>query len=119
MDETILSTIKKMIGPPEEYTGFDVDILVHINAAVNILFQNGIGPDSGLSVNADTTWSDLLGGESRYELAKTYIYLFVKSIFDPPSSGVLSANKEVMDEVLWRLSVMPNTITAVENPEEA
>lgn len=106
MDEQILTSIKKLLGIYEENTDFDTDILIHINSVITILNQLGIGPDEGFTVDEDTTWNDYLGDNEKINSVKSYIYLKVKLIFDPPmSSAIKEANKQMIDELEWRLNL--------------
>lgn len=106
MDEQILTSIKKLLGIYEENTDFDTDILIHINSVITILNQLGIGPDECFTVDEDTTWNDYLGDNEKINSVKSYIYLKVKLIFDPPmSSAIKEANKQMIDELEWRLNL--------------
>lgn len=108
MDESIFNSIKALLGPDASYEVFDQDILIHINTAIAVLTQLGIGPASGFTVTGqDETWSDFLGDDDKtLNMAKTYIYMKVKIAFDPPvNSSVLSAYQEACKEYEWRLNV--------------
>lgn len=98
--ESILNSIKKMIGTPEEYTYFDVDLMIHINSVFSVLQQIGIGPAEGFSITGDSeTWEDFLGDRKDLNMVKTYVFMRVKLIFDPPTSGaVMEAYKEFCKE---------------------
>ena len=88
--ESILKSIKKLLGPGEEDTNFDIDIIIYINAALMRLNQLGIGPSKGYSIKDESSnWSDLLGTRKDLDAVKTYIYLKVRLVFDPPQSGFL------------------------------
>ena len=88
--ESILTSIKKLLGPGEDDTQFDADIIIFINGAIMRLNQLGIGPPGGYSIkDKDDKWSDLLGTREDLDAVKTYIYLKVRLIFDPPQSGFL------------------------------
>lgn len=105
MDKSILSDIKELLGAGN-IDGFDNDILMHINTVLLTLRQLGIGPESGISINKDTTWEEILQGSEMLEAVKTYIGLKVRLIFDPPTSGsVMQAYKELISEYEWRLNV--------------
>ena len=110
--ESILISIKKLIGFDKAYTQFDTDLIIHINSILMVLNQNGIGPDEGFAITGEMeTWDDFIGSESN-NLAgvKTYIYLKTKLIFDPPqSSALISAMKEEIKELEWRLNVQAET----------
>lgn len=105
--ESILNSIKKLLGPGEEYDHFDPDIIMHINTAFSILTQLGVGPEEGFFINDEAEkWEDFLPEEKMIHSVKTYIYLKVKLVFDPPlSSAVLEAMKEQIKELEWRLPV--------------
>jgi len=106
--ESILQSIKKLIGITEDYTAFDLDIIIHINSVFMILNQIGVGPVEGFSISDDSAvWSDYLPEDSKnLEAVKTYIYLKVKMVFDPPlSSAVMEATKQMISELEWRLNV--------------
>lgn len=108
MDESILDTIKTMLSGSvtDDDAPFDSELTVHINSAIMVLRQAGVGPQNGYSITgSDETWSDYLGEkEAILDLVKTYIYLSVKTIFDPPSNGsVLQAYNNLMSEYIWRL----------------
>ena len=103
--ESILTSIKKMLGIEAEYTHFDTDITIHINSALVTLNQLGVGPKAIASISsAVDTWTDTLGQVNSVEMVKTYIYLKVRMTFDPPTSSfVLDALKRQADELEWRL----------------
>lgn len=104
--DSILTSIKKLLGITEEYEHFDPDIIVHINSAFMILNQLGVGPEEGFSIkDKSSTWDEFLSG-SNLEAVKTYVYLKVKLMFDPPlSSTVIEAIKSQISELEWRLNV--------------
>lgn len=106
--ESILVSIKKLLGPGAEDKHFDPDLIMHINSVLSILTQLGVGPSSGFSITGDSeTWSDFIGKDSkRFSLAKSCIYLKVKLLFDPPlsSAAIESINRQI-GEFEWRLSV--------------
>lgn len=116
MVESILTSIKKMLGIPETDTAFDEDILVHINSAFMTLNQLGVGPGDVYSIeNSTPTWIDFLTDSVMYSGVKTYIYLKVKVVFDPPgTSFLLDAMQKQIQELEWRLNVQvpipPETI---------
>ena len=105
--ESILNSIKKVLGIYEEDTSFDIDIIMHINTVFMILTQMGVGPSEGFSVyDARDTWDDYLSDISLIEAAKTYIALKVRLIFDPPaSSAMIEAMNRTISELEWRLNV--------------
>lgn len=110
--ESILTTIKKLLGISEEYEHFDSDIIVHINSALMILTQLGVGPANGFSISDEMSlWSDFLGDDHRLEAVKTYIHLKVKLLFDPPTnSAVIESLNKSISELEWRLNVAAETV---------
>lgn len=105
-NEKILTSIKKLLGIYEENTDFDTDILIHINSVITILNQLGVGPTEGFTVDENTEWSDYISDNSKLNSVKSYIYLKVKMVFDPPmSSAIRDANVQMIDELEWRLNL--------------
>ena len=107
MQESILTSIKKLLGIAEDYTHFDADIIMHINTVFMILMQLGVGPTSGFSISDDSdVWGDFLTSDQQLESVKTYIYLRVKMMFDPPTSGtVIQSTENLIKELEFRLNV--------------
>lgn len=105
--DSILTSIKKLLGIEEEYTQFDQDIIMHINTVFTVLNQIGIGPEEGFTISdAYANWNDFIQNSTKLESAKTYIYLKVRLMFDPPaSSAAIESMKEQIKELEWRLSV--------------
>ena len=106
MDSSILTSIKKLLGIAEEDASFDQDIIMHINTVFAILAQLGVGPANGFSIEDDgTIWSDYLGNATNLELVKSYIYMKVRSMFDPPTSRILAdAMNKNISELEWRIN---------------
>lgn len=110
--DSILTTIKLMIGVGAECNHFDTQIIVHINRALMRLNQLGVGPAKVARISSEMeTWSSLLGDDEEViEAAKDYIYNEVKLKFDPPTSSfVLTAMKEDSDKLEWCLNVQAET----------
>lgn len=107
IQESILETIKKLIGVPQDYGVFDLDLIVAINSSFMILNQLGVGPEKPFSIKSSKeTWADFFGDEEIFALAKSYIYLRAKLLFDPPGSGVLhEAVERQISEFEWRMHV--------------
>ena len=105
--ESILTSIKKLLGITEEYDQFDPDIIMYINSVFMILTQLGVGPAEGFSIEDDTAvWTDFIQDVKKLESVKTYIYLKVKLAFDPPlSSAVIESMNRLINELEWRLNV--------------
>ena len=106
IDESILNSVKKMLGLSTEYDYFDQDIIMHINTTFMVLTQLGIGPVNGFYIQDESaTWDEFLGNEKNLEAVKTYIYLKVKLMFDPPlSNTVMECMKQNISELEWRLN---------------
>lgn len=108
MEESILTTIKKLLGLDESYEAFDTDIIVAINTAIMALTQIGIGPSGGFRIeDVGATWRDFLGSDTiDLEAAKSYIFIKARLMFDPPSSSVVvEAYNKAAAECEWRLNV--------------
>lgn len=105
--ESILTSIKKLLGITEDYEHFDADIIMHINSVFMILNQLGVGPEKGFSISDETaTWNDYLPDATNLEAVKSYIHLKVKLLFDPPlSSSVMESMQHIISELEWRLNV--------------
>lgn len=107
--ESILTSVKKLIGIDAEYTHFDPDIVMYINSAFMTLRQIGVGPDKGFVIEDDTSvWSDFIPEEfeTQIEAVKTYVAHKVKLAFDPPqNSAALQALKDIIAEDEWRINV--------------
>ena len=103
--------MKKMLGIDEEYDHFDADVIFHINSALMTLNQLGVGPKDGFFVSTDEqTWEEYLGESKKLESVKSYIYLRVKMLFDPPANAtIVEAMKQQIAEFEWRLNVQVET----------
>ena len=107
MDDSILDSIKKILGMPPDYDAFDTDLVIHINSVFGILAQLGVGHAGGFSISDNTTlWKSYLGDSKDLEMVKSYMALKVRLVFDPPTIGaVMDAMKEQIREYEWRLNV--------------
>lgn len=107
MSSSILTDTKKALGLADDYTVFDDVVTMHINAVFEILDELGIGPSGGFVIeDKETTWEDYLGNDNRTHPAKTYIYLRVRLLFDPPQlSFVIESMERQYKELEWRLNV--------------
>lgn len=105
--ESILTSIKKMLGVTEKYTHFDEDIIMHINSVFMILTQMGVGPDKGFRIEDDLAiWQEFTSDDLMLESVKSYMYLKVKLLFDPSaSSAVTDSMNRMISELEWRLHV--------------
>lgn len=106
-DNSILNSVKKVLGLGSDYTPFDTDVLMHINSVFSVLNELGIGPDDGFSIEDNTaTWDAFIGTDKKLNLVKTYMYLRVKMFFDPPTTSfALDAMKQQFQELEWRINV--------------
>lgn len=107
MTESILTSIKKLLGIAPEYTQFDADLIMHINSVFMILNQLGVGPPTPMVISGDSqTWSEFMANEGTSQLVKSYMFLKVKLLFDPPQNGTLvQAMKDQIAEFEWRSNV--------------
>lgn len=110
--ESILTSIKKLLGIAEDYTHFDNDIIMHINSVFLILTQLGVGPPEGFVIqDATALWTDFVADDKNLELIKSYTYLKVKIMFDPPlSSAVLDSTNQLIKEYEWRIQVASDPV---------
>ena len=110
--DSILTSIKKLLGITEDYVQFDDDIIIHINTIISMLTQVGVGSDLGFYITDKTAkWSDWLTDMTLLHPVKTYIHLRVRLIFDPPTnSAVTKSYEQTIKELEWRL------FTAVDPP---
>lgn len=107
MNNSILTTTKKALNLPEEDVAFDMDIIMHINSVFSDLNQLGVGPDLGFMIeDKSTTWDAFLGSDPRLNHVKTYVYLRVRMLFDPPQTGFhTQAMQEQITKLEWMLNV--------------
>ena len=106
--ESILTSIKKMLGIAEDYVHFDPDIIMHINSVLMTLTQLGVGPSSGFYIEDETTsWTEFIPDMTKLQAVKSYVYLKVRLLFDPSSLGsaTLAAYERQILELEWRLNI--------------
>lgn len=108
MSDSILNGTKKALSIPEDYDVFDADIIMHINSVFSTLNQLGIGPVDGFEIeDADATWTSYLLSNPKFNFVKSYMYLSVRLLFDPPTTSYLiDALKDQKDQFEWRISVL-------------
>lgn len=102
--DSILTSIKKLLGNEENDTDFDTDIIIHINSALHRLWELGVGPTIPFSISDKSAkWSDFMpAGEIENKQIRTYVYLYVKLVFDPPLNGtVIEAFKAEIQKLEW------------------
>ena len=116
--ESILTSIKKLLGIAEEYTHFDNDIIMHINSVFTTLTQLGVGPSEGFFIEDDSTyWTDFIPDLNKLQAVKTYMFLKVKIVFDPGSVGssTLASYERQIQELEWRLNVIAESESKTTN----
>lgn len=120
--ESILISIKKLLGIDANYTHFDSDIIMHINSVFSILSQMGVGPSTGFMIQGETEeWSDfIINDPNSFSLVKSYMHLKVKLLFDPPlSSAAIESINQQIKEFEWRLFVAADPVDDADGKEEA
>jgi len=107
MEQSILISTKKVLGIDKDYDVFDLDIITHINSAFSTLTQLGVGPAAGFMIEDDSeVWTDFIADDLQYNSVKSYVFLKVRQLFDPPSTSYLiSAVEKQIEELEWRLNV--------------
>lgn len=109
--ESILNSTKKLLGIFSSVDAFDTELILHINSVLSALVQMGIGPSEGYAItDAENTWSQFLGNDKRLESVKTYVFMRVRLLFDPPSnSSVIQAYENQIKEFEWRNYIVKDT----------
>jgi hypothetical protein len=118
--ESILTSVKKLLGIDKDYTHFDNDLIMHINSVFMVLTQLGVGPSEGFAISdANTMWSDFIGEDDKnFQAIKTYVYMKVRLMFDPPlSSAVLDSMSRTICELEWRLNVQVDIVDSMRKEE--
>lgn len=111
-DDSILQSVKKLLGPGAECTDFDQDILMYINGVFMELQQLGVGPEEGFEIFDDTAkWTDFVQDTLLLNPIKPYIYLKVKLIFDPPTSAsVITSFENLINRFEWRINQVAESL---------
>lgn len=120
MEASILNSTKKILGMTDDYTVFDTDIVTHINSALSILTQIGIGENEDIVIeDSSTLWDDLDLPQNQLNLVRTYVFLKVRMLFDPPTTSFLieATNKQI-EEFEMRLSYFREDLIPLEVEEE-
>lgn len=118
--ESILTSVKKLLGIDKDYTHFDNDLIMHINSVFMVLTQLGVGPSEGFAISdANAMWSDFIGEDDKnFQAIKTYVYMKVRLMFDPPlSSAVLDSMSRTICELEWRLNVQVDIVNSTRKEE--
>lgn len=105
--ESILTSIKKMLGIHADDTSFDPDIIMHINSVFMILRQLGVGPEEGFAIEGeDALWTDFMPAGAMLEGVKSYMYMKVRLLFDPPTTAsMFDSMTRLVTELEWRLNI--------------
>lgn len=105
--DSILDSTKKALGFEEEYRAFDLDIMIHINTAFNILHSLGVGPPEGFMISGpNDSWTDFADNDIQLNSVKTYVYIKTRLLFDPPATSyIINSFNELAKELEWRLQV--------------
>ena len=99
--DNVMESVKKQLNVADD--AFDEDLLIHVNTVFYILSQMGVGPDTPVSVDLNTSWSDL--GSDIPAGVKSYVYLKTRMLFDPPSGAAKEAAENMIAELEWRLNL--------------
>jgi hypothetical protein len=112
--DSILTSIKKLLGIEEDYIQFDPDIIIFINSALMSLNQLNVGPETGYAItDSSQTWESFIGDRQDIEAIKTYVYLKTRIMFDPPANAfVIEAFERQIKEFEWRLLIQTDATTA-------
>lgn len=116
MENSILKSVKKPLGLTDEYDVFDQDVIMHTNSIFAFLNQLGIGPINGFAIEDDTAlWTDFLADVAPLNMVKTYVFLRVRMLFDPPTTSfLLEAMKKQIDEFEWRINLYRESLLVPE-----
>jgi hypothetical protein len=116
--DSILDSVKKVLGFEAEYTAFDLDITIFINSAIGALQQLGVGPAEGLLIQDNTTlWNELAGEKNLLGLVQVYIYMKCRMLFDPPQTAIaIRAFESQIEELGWRVNAAAETINPPGSP---
>jgi len=122
MIDSILDSMKKALNLPADHHEFDEDLIMHINSVFSTLHQLGVGPTQGFQITDNTAlWSTFLGGNMSQNNIRSYMYVCVRLLFDPPTTGYqLESRQKQKEELEWRISVEREGIAWVDpdpNPD--
>lgn len=113
---SVLNSIKKMLGMTEDYKAFDADVIIHINTVLMNLSQMGVvSPESNIT-GENETWDDIVDNVDELSGIKSYVYLKVRLLFDPPASSAMqTAMDNSIKELEWRMYTMRDSIGKAQN----
>ena len=113
----ILEDIKQLLGIGRDDVSFDTELTMHINSVVTILTQLGAAPEDGIIIAPDTEWEALVGERKDLEIIKSYIYMKVRLLFDPPQNSFLVKSiDDQCKEYEWRIEVQSSPSTTAPDP---
>lgn len=117
--ESILLSIKKLLGIDEYYDAFDQDLVIHINSVLTVLNQLGVGPPGGFYIkDSNDNWTDFINDDKSIEFIKSYVYMKVRLLFDPPqSSAAIESMNRLTNELEWRIQVAVDPINTTAREE--
>ena len=109
LTDSILKTTRSALGVGEAPTAFDSELVLHINAALSILNQNGCGKIVNVQDEA-ATWGDMQDplqtvGNAFFHLVPTYVFTKTKILFDPPPPSNVAFYDNYTQELLWRIRI--------------
>lgn len=118
--QSILDSIKKTLGIDPDYAVFDLDVIMHINTAFSTLMESGVGPVDGFAIEDNTAlWSSYSDDMVKLASVKSYVYVKVKLLFDPPPTSFgIKAMQDQADELLWRLNVVGEELNPPIHPAD-
>lgn len=104
--ESILTSVKKMLGIAEDYKHFDADLIMHINSVLSVLTQMGVGPAEGFYIQDENAeWTDFMNDDPKVNFVRSYMCLRVRMLFDPPlGSAVIESINDTIRELEWRIN---------------
>lgn len=117
--ESILLSIKKLLGIDAYYDAFDQDLVIHINSVLTVLNQLGVGPPGGFYIkDSNDSWTDFISDDKSIEFIKSYVYMKVRLLFDPPqSSAAIESMNRLTSEMEWRIQVAVDPINTTAREE--
>jgi hypothetical protein len=109
--DSILDTTKKLLGFESDYTAFDLDIITHINTVFSTLQSLGVGPSEGFMITDNAAVWDEFTGLENMNSVKSYMFMRVRLMFDPPTTSFhLDSLKKMAEEIEWRLNVQAEEV---------
>lgn len=110
--DSILNSIKRLLGLTDDYTDYDDQIIMHINSVFFNLNQLGVGPSEGFSISdSNAIWTEYISDNALLlGPLSSYIYLKVKLLFDPPTnSSAIQSIEKLIAEFEWRINITAET----------